>query len=127
VRKNVAAQYARSVLDPDVTDPWSHLFETAVEGRPAGATDLVPFWVFTPPGGAAIERYVLALPLSLESARYSRLQRTVGAYRMVFGQARQEDLLRYALGSGDDLSWLRIDLTPSLSDAEVPVLDISHD
>jgi len=43
-------------------------------------------------------------------SRYRRLRRTVGAYRSVIGQARQEDLLRLA---GDaDLSWAHIDLSP---------------
>lgn len=68
--------------------------------------------VFAPPGGASIERYVPALPLSREVQRFRRLMRTVGAYRMVMGQPRQEDLLRYVGESGADLDWLRLDLSP---------------
>jgi hypothetical protein len=52
------------------------------------------------------------MPLSKETARYRRLLRTVGAYRLVMGQPRQEDLLRYVdaeLGAHD---WARIDLAP---------------
>jgi hypothetical protein len=50
--------------------------------------------------------------LSKEYQRYQRLLRTVGAYRLVLGQPRQEDLLRYLSGSAGDLSWMRMDLTP---------------
>jgi len=40
------------------------------------------------------------------------LRRTVGSYRLVFGQPRQEDLVEY-LGRDDvDSSWMRIDLAP---------------
>ena len=68
--------------------------------------------MYAPEGGASIERYVPVAPLSKEAARFARLLRTVGAYRLVLGQPRQEDLLRYL---GDDvarLDWLSIDLTP---------------
>lgn len=79
-------------------------------GRVSGGPASYPFWVFTTPDGAGIERYVPAMPLRKETARYARLQRTVGAYRMVMGQSRQDDLLRYA---GPDVAdWYRIDLTP---------------
>ncbi|GAA3754223.1 hypothetical protein GCM10022240_03920 [Microbacterium kribbense] len=49
---------------------------------------------------------------SRESAQLERLQRTVGAYRLVVGQPRQEDLLRYIGERDDDIDWMRIDLTP---------------
>lgn len=62
------------------------------------------------PGDASIERYVPAMPLSSERARYNRLVRTVGAYRLVIGQPRQEDLLQYT--GGADVEWMRMDLSP---------------
>jgi hypothetical protein len=34
-------------------------------------------------------------PLSRDTARYSGLQRALGAYRMVFGQPRQDELMAY--------------------------------
>lgn len=119
VRKNVARSYGQAVLDSIGPDPWGTLFQAAVDDRPAESTDIVPFWVFAPPGGAAIERYVLALPLSQESARYRRLQRTVGAYRMVLGQARQEDLLSFIEQENVDPSWLAIDLSPPSAEPAV--------
>jgi hypothetical protein len=43
-------------------------------------------------------------------SRETQIRRTVGAYRLVIGQPRQTDLIRYI---GEDVSWLRIDLTPA--------------
>jgi hypothetical protein len=69
-------------------------------------------------GGAKIERYVPALPLSREVPRYAALQRALALYRMAFGQPRQEDLISYLLRvmPGDRLSELlrevQIDLAP---------------
>lgn len=53
-----------------------------------------------------------ALPLSKESQAYHRLQRTVGAYRLVLGQPRQEDLLSYLGERALELDDLLIDLSP---------------
>ncbi len=111
VRKNVAAEYAQAALDVDTCDPWSAVFAAAQANGAAADSDIKPFWIFTRPGGAVIERYVPALPLSREAQQYHRLLRTVGAYRLVIGQPRQDDLIRYL---GEDVSWLRIDLNPSL-------------
>jgi len=112
VRRNVALTHRSAALGSSDADPWAAMFAAARAG--CGATnDLTPFWVYAPEGGATIERYVPAAPLSREAARYARLLRTVGAYRLVMGQPRQEDLLRYL---GDDvatLDWLHIDLTPT--------------
>ena len=109
VRKNVAGAHAAAALDPQATDPWSAMFDAAVDARTADDSDIKPFWIFTRPDGAVIERYVPALPLSREAQQYRRLLRTVGAYRAVIGQPRQDDLIRYV---GEDAGWLRIDLTP---------------
>ncbi|GAB3488115.1 DEAD/DEAH box helicase [Flexivirga lutea] len=107
VRKNVAAEFASAAVESGCRDPWAAMFEAAQAAKRDGESDIKPFWVFT--GDAAIERYVPAMPLSRELQQYRRLQRTVGAYRMVIGQPRQDDLIRYV---GEDASWLRIDLTP---------------
>ncbi|MFI2567961.1 helicase-related protein [Cellulosimicrobium funkei] len=110
VRKNVAQRYGDAAFTSGEVDPWAAAFAAAAQDRPDGATEIFPSWVCAAPGGATIERYVPALPLSKEVSRYRRLRRTVRAYRSVIGQARQEDLLRLA---GDaDLSWAHIDLSP---------------
>lgn len=109
VRKNVAFTHGAHAFTSDARDPWEAVFAAAAQDRPEGSSDLVPYWVYAPDGGARIERYVPAEPFSREMRQYERLQRTVGAYRMVIGQPRQSDLIRYV---GDDVDWLRIDLSP---------------
>ncbi len=111
IRRNVARTHGRAALE-DVGDPWSAVF-AAAQRDAGGDSELTPFWVYAPDGGAHIERYVPASPLSREAARYRRLLRTVGAYRLVMGQTRQEDLLHYLGETAQELDWLRIDLTPA--------------
>lgn len=113
VRRNVALTHAAAALAPS-DDPWAAMF-TAAKADSGAANDLTPFWVYAPEGGVSIERYVPAAPLSREAARYARLLRTVGAYRLVMGQPRQEDLLRYLGEDVAALDWLHIDLTPAAS------------
>jgi hypothetical protein len=99
-------------------DPWESLFEVATNERDEDATDMVPYWIYPLEGGAKIERHVPALPLSRERDRMSALKRSLAAYRMVFGQARQEDLLSYLLTrfTEEEVSTyaeiLRMDLEP---------------
>jgi len=118
IRKNVARLYGPSVMRDDRADPWQLLFDAGVVGRPEGSTDLVPYWVQAADGGAAIERTVLAQPLSREVGRTSDLRRALAVYRLAFGQPRQEDLLAYLeqVMSQEQLevlaAELRIDLTP---------------
>ena len=128
VRKNVAAAFGPRVLrelgqddDSMLPDPWERTFAHAVGERPPDATDLVPFWISQPPEGvegAAIERHVLALPLSREHGRLADLRRSLAVYRMAFGQPRQEDLVEYLLEHVPQetveavLDELRVDLSP---------------
>lgn len=106
VRRNIADEYGPAAVG-EVGDPWRRMFDSAEADRPAGDSLLDPYWVRT--GDAAIERYVPAMPLSMESRRYSSLVRTVGAYRYVMGQPRQEELIRYL---GPHAEHLKIDLSP---------------
>ena len=108
VRKNVAADFGTAAVALGTDDPWESIFALA-QAKGTGDSDITPFWIYTRPNGAVIERYVPALPLSREAQQYRRLLRTIGAYRLVIGQPRQEDLIRYL---GEDAAWLRIDLTP---------------
>ncbi len=108
VRKNVAAAYGHQLTFKNA-DPWEELFEIAVRERADGHNDLVPYWIC--PGEAGIERFVPIIPLSREVTKKQRLLRTLGAYRLVLGQPRQDDLLAY-LGEDIDHTWTRIDLRP---------------
>ncbi len=86
------------------------------EASRGGLRDIEPFWVYE--GAARIERHVPLLPLSREVEQLARLRRSLAAYRLVFGQPRQEDLADYLRDrmTPEDLSrlvdQLRIDLTP---------------
>ena len=77
----------------------------------------IPHWVFTD-GDARIQRYSPVLPLSRDAARIGSLRRALTAYRMVFGQPRQDDLLEFILRAVPDdrrdalAAALTIDLSP---------------
>ncbi len=116
VRKNVAARHRAAALALH-DDPWDAVFAAAREARRPGASDIEPFWIATAPDGAQIERYIAAMPLSREEQQRDRLLRTVGAYRLVIGQPRQDDLLRYAGEAGMRLA---IDLAPPRDPASHP-------
>jgi hypothetical protein len=98
VRKNIATKYGLRALQggwEEGSDPWKYLFDLAVRDRPAGASDLVPYWIFETEGGAQVQRHVPNLPLSSDVEKLDRLKRGLALYRLVFGQPRQEDLLSH--------------------------------
>ncbi|MGE5550803.1 MAG: helicase-related protein [Bacteroidota bacterium] len=98
IRKNVAEKYGLKSLYGKAKahdDPWGGLFELAAAERASGCCDLVPYWIYERDGGCKIVRHVPALPLSRELGQMDSLRRTLAAYRMVFGQPRQEDLVSY--------------------------------
>ena len=105
-------------MNDGCADPWDTLFDLATNGRNPHASDMVPFWVYPVDGGARIERHVPALPLSRDRQLMDALRRSLAAYRMVFGQARQEDLMAYLLDrfSEEEVAEyaevLRMDLEP---------------
>jgi hypothetical protein len=51
--------------------------------------------VYTGGGDARIQRIVPALPLSRDRSRLETLKRSLVAYRLAFGQPRQEELVAY--------------------------------
>ena len=117
IRKNVAERHRAAAFARRVADPWAAMFTEAVRGVPrSGLRDIEPFWVYA--GSAHIERHVPLLPLSREVEQLARLRRSLAAYRLVFGQPRQEDLADYLRDrvTPEDLEHLvqhlRIDLTP---------------
>jgi len=119
IRKNLAEHYGLSVLSHGVQpldDPWAYLFAQAKQDRREN-TDLIPYWIYEQ-GPFRIERRVPALPLSRELEQLKELKSALAAYRMVFGQPRQEDLLEFLRSrpaSGikiEDILECRIDLSP---------------
>lgn len=114
VARSGRASHADSSVAPDV---WQEMFALAVQER-GESTDLVPYWIFPVEGGASIERHVPLLPLSRDVERLEALKRSLTVYRMVFGQARQEDLVAFLLRHvpedklHDVLQELTLDLRP---------------
>ena len=116
VRRNVAAQW----LDASVVgwregaDLWERMFKIAdSNARNAGEDDLVPCWIAQ--GDYRVERRVPLLPYTKEESAFERLRRQLAAYRVVFGQPRQEELLSLLDQSGWTEGRLRkwaIDLSP---------------
>ena len=116
VRRNIATTLGPGLLGEGLatgSDPWNELFDLAVAGREAGTDEMVPYWVFHR-GAARIERLVPYIPFSREAAALPRLRKTLAAYRLAFGQPRQEELVEF-LGRNftrEELERLRIDLSP---------------
>lgn len=121
VRKNVAQAYGLRAMNDSYDDPWDALFDLATTERAPDASDMVPYWIYSEDGGARIERHVPALPLTRDRKLLGDLRRSLAAYRMVFGQARQEDLLAYLLDRFTEeevdeyAEVLRMDLEPPRS------------
>ena len=120
VRRNIAATLGPDLLASGLAagvDPWNELFAIAITKRSAGDGEMVPYWVFHE-GPAKIERHVPVIPFSREAANLPGLRKTLAAYRLAFGQPRQEELVEF-LGanlSDEELGRLRIDLSPPESD-----------
>ena len=120
VRRNIAATLGPELLADglaDNADPWNELFAMAVARRPASAGEMVPYWVFHH-GPAKIERHVPVLPFSRDAAALPQLRKALAAYRLAFGQPRQEELVEFLGAHRSDAdvlllaSRLRIDLSP---------------
>jgi hypothetical protein len=99
-------------------DIWKEVFELASADSPKGDRGLHPCWLYPLDDGAFIERHVPMYPLSKDEVRLSNLMRSLGAYRLVFGQPRQDELLAYLFERlpADTIremaAILRIDLAP---------------
>jgi hypothetical protein len=95
------------------------MFRRAVLDRPADNSDLVPYWVYQIPNASKIERHLPFLPMSQERQRMDLLRWSLVLYRMVFGQPRQQELIKILAErySPEELnaivSMLCIDLSPA--------------
>jgi Helicase conserved C-terminal domain len=96
VRRNVAQAFGEAALHDGDRDRCETMFARACAARPAGSSDVVPFWIQLG-GDARIERHAPALPLSSDRLRAERLRALLAVYRMLFEQPRQEDLVTYLL------------------------------
>ncbi|MBM3673034.1 MAG: helicase [Actinobacteria bacterium] len=119
IRKNVAAAMGDRAFAERVSDPWAAMFASAAKATGDTDGELSPYWVFCPEGSPArIERHLPLLPLSRDLSKLDRLLKGVAAYRLSFGQPRQEELVHYLADRipPDELAELvqrlRIDLSP---------------
>jgi len=121
IRRNLATRFGSEARRQWVPgdDLWKCLFSLADKAaREHGAHDLVPFWMA--PGPYKVQRHVPALPYTREIEAFQRLKRQLATYRVVFGQPRQEELLRLLDQENVSTEALRqwtIDLRPPPSDA----------
>lgn len=114
VRLNVAEEFANAIRgcgDAPV-DPWAEMFTAACESTAAANADgtadgLVPFWIYD--GAARVERCVPMLPFSREIELLEVLKKSVAAYRLAFGQPRQDDLLAYLAKLAEALPQAELD------------------
>ena len=120
VRRNVAAAHSERALarwSPG-HDLWSLIFEDAVQAaRAAHQSDLVPHWIAE--GPCRVERRVPLLPYTSEVAALKLLKRQLAAYRLVFGQPRQEELMNLIVNADmpiDEIQALTINLAPPTAD-----------
>ncbi|MDD8018596.1 MAG: helicase-related protein [Bacteroidota bacterium] len=117
VRKNVAKKYAPLIRNEFKGDLWEEMFLCAEKEYGEKFDDIVPYWVLQ--GDSYIERHIPALPLSREIDKSILLKRSLVAYRMVFGQTRQQDIVEYLMSNfkEEDIEaiseQLKIDLTPT--------------
>ena len=124
IRKNIAQtvgaraiEQARDALARgERLSPWELAYHLADEEY-EGDGGLVPHWVFTE-GGARIQRHSPVLPMSRDVDRVDTLRRSLAIYRMVFGQPRQDDLLKFILREVSDkrtdslATAMTVDLSP---------------
>ena len=98
------------------------MFELADKAARADhESDLVPHWIA--PGEHRVERHVPQLPYTTEIEAFDRLKRQLAAYRVVFGQPRQEELVTLLDRSGVDVTRLRdwaVDLSPPVTPRSSP-------
>lgn len=116
VRRNIADMWKHKALARcrPGDDLWQILFDIAEKAaRNAGDSDLIPLWISR--GKHRIQRHVPLLPYSKEVEVFRRLKRQLAAYRVVFGQPRQEEMMLLLDKSDLDVELLRewaVDLTP---------------
>ena len=119
VRRNVADFHADDAFASWSAGDniWRLMFELADKAaRAAEENDLVPYWIA--PGQHRVERHVPQLPYTAEVEAFDRLKRQLAAYRVVFGQPRQEEFVTLLDRAGVDVAELRswaVDLSPPVT------------
>ena len=116
VRRNVAQHRGEAALAAWRPGHclWTQAFDLAnAHARTNGASDLVPYWIAD--GDHKVLRHVPLVPYTREVEGFHRLMRQLAAYRVVFGQPRQEELVTLLERADIDDAELKrwaINLTP---------------
>lgn len=125
VRRNVTADHREEAFGGEA-DPWTGVFAAAAATRGPTDSELIPDWIYR--GPARIERHVPALPLSRSARQLEDLKRSLAAYRLVFGQPRQADLVAFLREHADaeELAALADDLNIDLTPAPVAGMEPAY-
>lgn len=132
VRRNIAATLGPALVEEGFSlgeDPWDELFARAAATRGPDDDEMLPYWVFHD-GPAKVERHVPVLPFSRDATSLPRLRRTLAAYRLAFGQPRQEELVEFLDAERSDaelmelLAKVRVDLTPPVTELPAPSVGV---
>jgi hypothetical protein len=126
IRKNLAFDLGfETLLAEQNLNPWEGVFELADDrliGSGQTMDGMKPCWLYErgelkshiPPAewfpnqfgrAATIERHIPMIPMSQDEERHDRLQKSLAAYRLVFGQPRQEDMLHYLHRISHPINW----------------------
>ena len=98
VRESIAIDWPIGVVDRPGRNPWPALFDVIehADDLQKYKHGLFPHWVYEcrdPANTVRIRRHVPFFSTSRDAAKYERLKVGLALYRLVFGQANQEDLL----------------------------------
>ena len=96
---------------------WGKLFDVTQSRYKEDKTGMKPFW-YLDEGSTKIERFVPIHDLSKDQKKFRNLSKTLGLYRLTFGQPRQEELIDAINGSNltsEELVFIQNDLLIDLS------------
>jgi len=107
VRANVA-RHCSDIEFSTEKSIWDDLFAAAANDKPAGKSDLIPYWYYQKSNDdTKIERLLPLYPLSRDENEYNRLIRILSYYRIALGQPRQEEVLETLFKNVTDIDSLK--------------------
>lgn len=124
IRKKIAESVSHKEFVNSVDNPignsigaWGKLFDTTESKYEDDLSGMKPFW-YLDEGETKIERFVPIHDLSKDQKKFRTLMKTLGLYRLTFGQPRQEELIDAIDGSNltsEELAFIQNELLIDLS------------
>ena len=124
IRKKIAESVSHREFINSVDNPignsigaWGKLFDTTESKYEDDLSGMKPFW-YLDEGETKIERFVPIHDLSKDQKKFRTLMKTLGLYRLTFGQPRQEELIDAIDGSNltsEELAFIQNELLIDLS------------